>query len=527
MYFLSKFLRCNFIFIISFVICCYSFKSFSLSNDEFDKINKFIEQENVELAFQYLKKNNYLKFNDSSNFLILIGKIYIVLEQPIKATNYFEKVLFSSTKNQDYALTGLAKINYDLGNITEAEKYISKSIKINPNLIDNKILYAQLLAERNLYDDAIKTFRTITKLETDSTYVQRNFVKTLIRINKFKHAEDILREIEQENKVDALTLELFSDINLIKGKIKDAINYRLKAKKEYLLTGNNIKANKINNWLTFNTNKDDNYFLEKIDSISKTKSNDTNQNISQNNTLIDEKKQNNKTAFLQKEKPQKIYIDNTKPVFTGSGIIINNGHGILTNKHVVENLNYIIVRNGLGEIREVFDVQVSTNHDLAILKLSNPYPLEYSFNNEDYYRSEPGSNIFVLGYPISSLIGSFHPSITEGIISNPVGFEGKIEEFQITAKINPGNSGGPIINKFGKIVGIVSGKIDKDKIIEKQGFIPEDINVGINSSTILNFLNVTQKKINGIFNKTHKIEYDAQDLYKFMRPSVVFIAAQR
>ena len=36
------------------------FKSFSLSNDEFYKINKFIEQENVELAFQYLKKITFL-----------------------------------------------------------------------------------------------------------------------------------------------------------------------------------------------------------------------------------------------------------------------------------------------------------------------------------------------------------------------------------------------------------------------------------------------------------------------------------
>ena len=89
-----------------------------------------------------------------------------------------------------------------------------------------------------------------------------------------------------------------------------------------------------------------------------------------------------------------------------------------------------------------------------------------------------------MGYPISSLIGSFHPSITEGIISNPVGFEGKIEEFQII-KINPGNSGGPIINKFGKLLNH-AGKIGKDKIIKKQGFIPEDINIAINSSTILN-----------------------------------------
>ena len=56
MNFLNKFLKLKIIFIISLVICCYSLKSFSLSNDEFYKINKFIEQENVELAFQYLKK---------------------------------------------------------------------------------------------------------------------------------------------------------------------------------------------------------------------------------------------------------------------------------------------------------------------------------------------------------------------------------------------------------------------------------------------------------------------------------------
>ena len=71
MNFLNKFLKFKIIFIISSVICCYSIKSFSLSNDEFYKINKFIEQENVELAFQYLKKNNFLEFSESSNFLIL------------------------------------------------------------------------------------------------------------------------------------------------------------------------------------------------------------------------------------------------------------------------------------------------------------------------------------------------------------------------------------------------------------------------------------------------------------------------
>ena len=59
-----------------------------------------------------------------------------------------------------------------------------------------------------------------------------------------------------------------------------------------------------------------------------------------------------------------------------------------------------------------------------------------------------------MGYPMASTFGSFHPTITTGIVSNATGFAETPGEFQITAGINPGNSGGPIFNKFGKIVGV-------------------------------------------------------------------------
>ena len=100
-----------------------------------------------------------------------------------------------------------------------------------------------------------------------------------------------------------------------------------------------------------------------------------------------------------------------------------------------------------------------------------------------------------MGYPISSLIGSFHPSITEGIISNPVGFEGKIEEFQITAKINPVIVVDQLLINLEKLLELLQVKLTKTKIIKKQGFIPEDINIAINSSTILSFLDLPQKKL--------------------------------
>jgi S1-C subfamily serine protease len=94
-------------------------------------------------------------------------------------------------------------------------------------------------------------------------------------------------------------------------------------------------------------------------------------------------------------------------------------------------------------------------------------------------------------------------------------------EFQITAKMNKGNSGGPIFNDKGQIIGISVGKLNKSEVLKKDGFIPEDVNVGISGQVVLNFLNMPIKA-----NIQEEIKYDATEIYEFMRPSVVFIVGQ-
>ena len=119
-----------------------------------------------------------------------------------------------------------------------------------------------------------------------------------------------------------------------------------------------------------------------------------------------------------------------RSVFSGSGVILDNGYSILTNKHVVEGLEYVVVRNGLGEIRYVSEISESISDDLAILTLDKPFPSEYSIKNNEFNIGETGSKVFVIGYPMSSVFGSFHPTITEGIISNPLGFGEREQELQ-------------------------------------------------------------------------------------------------
>jgi serine protease Do len=198
------------------------------------------------------------------------------------------------------------------------------------------------------------------------------------------------------------------------------------------------------------------------------------------------------------------------------------GRWVLTNRHVVEAVNTIVVRNGLGEVRLVERVILSEKADLAILVLEEAYPAAYSLSDESLIEPKAGDEIYVIGYPLSSILGRYNPSITEGIVSKATGFGEKRGGFQLTAKVNPGNSGGPIINSKGQLVGVTVGRLDKQQVMEEEGFIPADVNLGIPASTIRDFLEMPEEETI----KT-AAEYDATEIYEYMRAAVVLVVGQK
>ena len=56
------------------------------------------------------------------------------------------------------------------------------------------------------------------------------------------------------------------------------------------------------------------------------------------------------------------------------------------------------------------------------------------------------------------------------------------------AAIQPGNSGGPIYDSGGNIVGVARTQLNKLKVAEVIGSIPENVNFGIKASTVRQFL---------------------------------------
>ncbi|HWP34950.1 MAG TPA: DegQ family serine endoprotease, partial [Thermodesulfobacteriota bacterium] len=136
----------------------------------------------------------------------------------------------------------------------------------------------------------------------------------------------------------------------------------------------------------------------------------------------------------------------------GSGFIVSEDGYILTNNHVVEDAEEIVVR--LADERE-FRARVvgrDPKTDIALIKIDVPGEKLTPVRLGDSDALEVGEWVLAIGNPF----GLDH-SVTAGIVSakGRVIGAGPYDDFiQTDAPINPGNSGGPLVNLSGEVVGI-------------------------------------------------------------------------
>ena len=135
----------------------------------------------------------------------------------------------------------------------------------------------------------------------------------------------------------------------------------------------------------------------------------------------------------------------------GSGVILDQQGYILTNNHVIENAEEILVT--LTNEKEYHGTLVGTDPktDLALIKIDGAESLTtIALGDSDNLRV--GEWVLAIGNPF----GLDH-TVTAGIVSakgRNIG-HGSYDQFiQTDASINPGNSGGPLINLKGEVVGI-------------------------------------------------------------------------
>jgi serine protease Do len=138
----------------------------------------------------------------------------------------------------------------------------------------------------------------------------------------------------------------------------------------------------------------------------------------------------------------------------GSGFLIDSDGYILTNNHVVDGAEEIIVALSDRREREAVIVGQDALSDLAVLKIEGEnFPTLDMGSSESL---EAGQWVVAIGSPFG-----FEHSVTAGIVSAtgrslPENNGNYVPFIQTDVAINPGNSGGPLLDLDGKVVGINS-----------------------------------------------------------------------
>jgi len=161
----------------------------------------------------------------------------------------------------------------------------------------------------------------------------------------------------------------------------------------------------------------------------------------------------------------------------GSGSVIDTNGNILTNYHVIEGAQKLTVSFGGEKTYPATVVGGDPDTDLAVIKLDSPPAGLTIVPLGDSDKLTVGQKVLAIGNPFG-----LDRTLTTGVIS---GLQRPLRArngrpidaaIQTDASINPGNSGGPLLDKFGRMIGINSQILSPSGASAGVGFaIPANI----------------------------------------------------
>jgi len=139
---------------------------------------------------------------------------------------------------------------------------------------------------------------------------------------------------------------------------------------------------------------------------------------------------------------------------TGSGFVWDNDGHIVTNFHVIQGASSATVAFSDNEVYDADLVGVAPEHDMAVLRIHprrdlQPIPIGTSGDLQVGQRVYAIGNPFGLDHTLTTGVVSALGRMIRSVTNNPIP-----NVIQIDAAINPGNSGGPLLDSYGRLIGM-------------------------------------------------------------------------
>jgi S1-C subfamily serine protease len=157
---------------------------------------------------------------------------------------------------------------------------------------------------------------------------------------------------------------------------------------------------------------------------------------------------------------------------SGSGFLYGSEGHIVTNFHVIENAEELLVTLADGQVYEAQVIGIDPANDLAVIGIDGGGDLPESVVLADSDQLRVGQFVVAIGNPFG-----LEQTLTTGVISalgrvieSPEDNRFIGEAIQTDAAINPGNSGGPLLDLSGRVIGVNSQIISPSRASAGIGF---------------------------------------------------------
>ena len=458
---------------------------------------------------------------DEPKVNLLTGKIYLAIDKPEKALEFFEMADVQSIDNTEIQ-SGIALCQLRLGKFAIAKRYVDSIKRAERDSGEPLYINGLIQARTGKLDIAIKDIEQAAQRQPESQNIAVAKAKFYVATGNVDKANASLKEFVRRYPEASSVFAYLSEVQQKLGDSAGAIDTRTKSLRLFSSQGNEYQAQVMAAWLEVNDPafraipaKPEPPAQQKREEYVEKKSPD--KRATGENAKFKPPINDNEQVFAVQRFP----FPSGVMITGGSGFIVDSGRKVVTNRHVVEGGKEFAVRTGLGEMIKAKLVYTSTTDDLAILELDKPLPAERAIPRTNFVKPKVGRNVVVMGYPLWYLLGEGSPSLTNGVVSKRTGLKDDQGTFQITAKVNKGNSGGPVFDMRGNLVGITVGKLDTKKINDDQGFIPEDVNFAIHVDRLPKMLETSSS------DEKQREELNAEELYQLMIGKVVMVATYK
>ena len=481
----------------------------------------YVEAERYKDAVAILRTVEPRSREEELDVGLLTGKIYLAIDRPAKALEFFEDAEAQSLESFD-ATIGLANANLRLGQFKQARRLVQTARKLNPDSSEPDLILAAVALRTGNPTEAKAQMQALFTQRPDSEGVAIAYAKYLVLTGDNTAAKRSAERFMDRYSSAASVRDYLADLEFKTGNVSAALSFKSMAAALYEKQGNTFRRDVAYAWLAVNGG------AARIPPVVPlpVPSPEAAPPRPQEATTQQGRAAKPQTAVV----PERDFVTPVQRfpfpagvmITGGSGFIVDGGRKIATNRHVVEGGKEFAVRTGLGEIIKARLLFLSPTDDIALLELEKPLPADRAIPADAYAKPGVGRNVVVMGYPLWSVLGEGSPSLTNGMVSKRTGLQDDRGTFQLTAKVNKGNSGGPVFDLNGRVVGITVGKLDTKKLQDDQGNTPEDVNFAIHVDRLPALANIQ------IDNKAALgSELGTEELYQAMLGKVVMVATYK